>query len=268
MTDKFIHWLSAALVIAGFSANVATAADQPTIKIGAVCARWEHHACRETTAVMSDSAGRAVFFVASLQIDADGAPRAYHPGDVGSFDYLANIEPSSLFGIQGKGRAVGPAPGFYVSGTSLFDDDFPSEHDTRHWVDAASVPYFVAPTHLPMPAGTRFQPGALAFVVDLKTGRWSGAIFADSGFAVGEGSIALAIGLGLNPFSKTHPPKVTGFDDKEFLYIVFPKTVFLPPWVPSGISALAYERFLHEWGGETRLHALYPACPPLKPAAG
>jgi hypothetical protein len=256
----------AAMVVSIEWSGVASAQAATPAKIGKVCHRWNYqaHACAETTDVLSDRPDVA-FYVSKLAVDADGSPRAYHPGDTGAYDYLANIAVSSLFGIQGQG-SVGPAPDFYVSGTSLSDPRYPSTRDTRHRVDAGLIPYFVSPASLPVPPGRAFKLGALGFVIDLKTGGWSGAIYADSGHAVGEGSIALAKGLGLDPFSKRHPPKVVGFDGKQFLYMVFPDVRIAPPWTEAAIRTQARAKF-DAWGGEARLRALYPNCPPLKTGA-
>src|ERR1041385_3104569 len=72
------------------------------------------------------------FYESGLMIDADGAYRAYHPDDKPGLDNLGNAgrpgnwwalvtdngEPSGNPIIQG---ASDPAPGFYISTTSLED---------------------------------------------------------------------------------------------------------------------------------------------------
>ncbi len=258
-------WLvSAALMaFAGFGAAASDTGPQPLTKIGRACHVWEHSACQESVDVLSD--GKVVLFKAKLAIDADGSPRAYHPGDINSYDDLIDIDPESLFGIQGV-NAVGPDPGFYVSGTSLHDRRYP-ENDTRRWVDAATIPYFVSTPGLATPTGKRLPLGVLGVVVDLRTGAWSGAMYADEGYAVGEGSIALAEALGLNPFSRRHAPKLSGFDGKRFLYIVFPSAGRVsPPWSEADIETRAAALF-EAWGGEAKLRSLYPNLPLLNRTA-
>lgn len=245
-------------------------------KLGSVCHKWDHHAhhCRTEIDVFNVAGTRAAHFVSKLAVDADGAPQAYHPDDrtppdnsAQAYDWLTNVSTGDLHGIQGSG-GIGPAPGFYVSGTTLHDSRYP-ENDARHWVDAAKIPYIVLPTAaFPVPAGTTLHVGCVAQVVDLRVGGSSGAIFADAGHAVGEGSIALARRLGLDPFSHRYPPKVVGFedghDDRRFLYVVFPEEVIDPPWPVSDIQAHA-DALFQQWGGVTRVKALYPHAPALRP---
>src|SRR4051794_40154203 len=68
------------------------------------------------------SGERAVFFVGGLAVDADGAPRAYHPdGSPPGLDLLENAgSDGNWFGVvtNGDGRPVvqragDPAPGFF-----------------------------------------------------------------------------------------------------------------------------------------------------------
>jgi hypothetical protein len=73
---------------------------------------------------------------------------------------------------------------------------------------------------IPLPKGTRLKNGCLAYVVDTQTGGTSGAIFGDVGHAVGEGSIALARRLGLNPFRKGRMfPKLSGSNARKGIQI-------------------------------------------------
>ncbi len=242
--------------------------------LGKTCHVWDHakRCCREEVEVLRLSGKAAVHFVAKLAIDADGSPWAYHPFDVRppdntakAYDWLANIDRKYLNGIQGK-DATGPAPGFYVSATSLVNPRFSDPKDTRRYVDAGHVPYIVLPTGLPTPEGMALPLGSLAWVVDLQTGRATGAIFAETGKAVGEGSVALARRLGLNPIRPHNPPKVKGFDERRFLHIVFPGEVVPPPWPVEVIHARALQLFT-EWGGWPVLHTLRPGVPEEASAA-
>jgi len=93
----------------------------------------------------------AFFFESSLSIDADGAPNAYHPDNLG-LDDLANAgAPGSWSGlaadksgdpfIQGPND---PFPGYYVSATDLSGATKAANDPTRY-VDASQIPYIVLP---------------------------------------------------------------------------------------------------------------------------
>lgn len=235
--------------------------------LGTVCDEWDYdnHVCANRIPVSTITGRSVCLFETKLAIDADGAPRAYHPKDEGSYDVLGNLSPSDNHGVQGK-DAVGPAPGFVVSGTTLQDSHFPS-NDTRRYVDAATIPYVVLPTSTPMPSGIALHTGCVALVIDTASGISTGAIYADVGRAVGEGSIALALRLGLRPFKK-RSTRVTGFDEKRFLYIVFPAVTVAAPWPVSEIQKKAMEAFEANIG-EAELHRRYPDLPPLSgPSSG
>lgn len=243
----------------------------PARPVGRICHEWDHnaHACKTTIDVQQVSGTRGLHYISKLAVDADGAPRAYHPLDIrkpdnsaNAFDWLANISVADLHGIQGQ-DGVGPAAGFYISATTVHDARYPG-NDTRRYVDASLIPYIVLPrATFPTTAGT-VQDGCVAYVVDVRTGGTSGAIFADVGHAVGEASIALALCLGLQPFSRTYYPKVVGFDGLRFFYLVFPTVTVPPPWDVTQIQQIANREFLR-WGGEAQLRALVPDLPPLKP---
>src|SRR5262249_22867325 len=206
------------------------------VKIGTVCDVWDYPArsCKHSTDVWQVRGQKSAYFLSKLEVDADGAPRAYHPLDRNppanggrAFDWLANLGSSDRHGIQGEDGAVGPAPGFVLSATSLTDYRY-AVKATRRYVDASSIPYVVLPKGaLPLPTGcTSLENGCVVCVVDTTTGGYSGAIFADVGRAVGEGSIRLAQRLGLIPFSSSRWPQVVGFSggahDRRVFSLVFP----------------------------------------------
>lgn len=255
-----------------FSGELAMASPDITI-IGNVCHEWDYQAreCREAIRVSRVEGTSGFHFLTKLAVDADGAPKAYHPDDrvplenrAKALDWLANVNVNDLKGVQGQQGATGPAPGFLISATALSNVAFP-ENDTRHWVDAATIPYVVLTGgSFPLPQGMRLKTGCLVYVVDTKTGGTSGAIYGDIGRAVGEGSVALALRLGLQPFSVRVPPKVTGFDGKRFFKIVFPGAFLPPPWDVSQLQTQADSLF-QAWGGERLLRAIVPNIPPLQP---
>ncbi len=143
--------------------------------------------------------GRALLVITKMSIDADGAPNAYHPEDIG-IDFLSNGgRPGNWWAlVTDNGRKDGipvvqnssdSFPGFYISTTSLFDAT-KSRIDTKRYIDSRFVPYFVLPKG--RSGGARL--GDLGVVINLRTNKLSPAIFADIGpsDAIGEGSIRLA----------------------------------------------------------------------------
>jgi hypothetical protein len=204
------------------------------------------------------SGEKALFFVAGMQIDADGAPRAYHPnGSPPGLDFLANAgHPGNFFGVvtDRHGHPVvqsarDPAPGFFVSPTSLQNPDRRVE-DPRRYVDASAIPYIVLPGLVRDRSGARL--GDFATVRRRSNGKVSHAIYADGGPAgkIGEGSIALAKALGL-PSS----PKHGGTDEREIVYVVFAGSGNGRPRPKAEIDAMG-KKLLDAWGGLERLHKL------------
>ena len=240
--------------------------DCTKVEIGKVCHEYRDGHCQDLTPVWQLNGNDAYFFVSKLAIDADGAPRAYHPRDKNSpdnhtraLDWLINLSPSDRHGIQGE-DGIGSEPGFVVSGTSLHNDDYP-KNDTRHWVDAETIPYIVLTDYFPgAPPKPRVRIGDCAMVIDLKSGKMSSAIYADGGNAVGEGSLRLALNLGLDPTASSHPPKVTGYERVDFLHITFPGAHVPPPWDVNEIERVATEHFIR-WGGTAQLKACFPNVP-------
>jgi len=246
-------------------------------RLGSVCHIWDGklRKCTATVDVMQLDGTNGAYFFSKLAVDADGAPRAYHPRDVNppankgkAFDWLANLSNSDRHGIQGE-DGEGPARAFVVSGTTAQNPAVKNTKSTARYVDASTIPYVVLPrAKFPLPKGMKLKDGCVAFVVDTKTGGTSGAIFADVGNAVGEGSIALARRLGLDPFSKKLFPKVIGFQDKKdfsrFFCVVFPRAIIAPPWPVADIQKAADAQF-KAWGGEAQLKAIVAGLPSLKP---
>ncbi|MGY3585727.1 hypothetical protein ACVIGB_005216 [Bradyrhizobium sp. USDA 4341] len=240
-------------------------------QIGDVCDEWDYQAgrCASQVPVFHKQGTSSCHFTTKMAIDADGAPKGYFPGEYkpsnlhDCFDWMNNLNPADVHGTQGQGGAVGPAPGFVISGTALMDRRFP-ENDARRYVDASTIPYVVLTgSDFPVPAGLALSKGCLAFVADVRTGIYSGAIYADVGRAVGEASLALALMVGINPFSRRYFPKVGGGTaEKRIFHLVFPTDVVPPPWDVAAIQAKAAAAFA-AWGGEPALRQLFPALPPM-----
>lgn len=170
--------------------------------------------------------GRAVFYTGAMAVDADGAFRAYHPGNKG-LDFLGNAgKPGNWWAlVTDNGKPSGepvvqgpehPAPGFYISTTSLEDPAF-GRTDPRRYVDSESIPYIVLPGG--KLGGAKL--GDYALVINLETKARVKAIVADSGpkAKLGEASIAVAAAL-LGPGKAS--PKSGGTEKQIIRYVVFP----------------------------------------------
>jgi hypothetical protein len=165
-----------------------------------------------------------LYFVSAMNIDADGSPHAYHPVSDSGLDKLANAgHKGNWWGIVTEnGKPVVqdstcPAPGFYVSTTSL-QDASKKISDPLRYVNSETIPYFVLPNNKTILA--EVKTGDFAYVYNLRNGKNSYAIFADVGpkDKIGEGSIALAKKLGINS-----SPRTGGIAD-SVLYYVFPQS--------------------------------------------
>jgi len=209
------------------------------------------------------SAPASVEVVAAHAVDADGDPRAYHPDDTGLDALVHAGAPGRWWAlVTGDGTPAGtpvrqgegdPAPGYYVSTTSLADPSKPLR-DPRRYVDAGAVPYVALPRSFADAHGIRL--GDFAWVERADAGRSPGAdagahasppgvaaIFADVApeGRIGEGSIALAERLGLPP-----DPRTGGTQERIVRYVLFPGSGNGLPRPPEEIAAhgarLARER--------------------------
>jgi hypothetical protein len=200
---------------------------------------------------------QALFFVAGMTIDADGSPRAYHPnGSPPGLDFLANAgSPGNFFGIvtDSHGRPVvqtarDPAPGFFVSPTSLQDPARRVENP-RRYVDAGTIPYIALPGLVRDKGNVRL--GDFATVRNRRNERVAHAIYADGGPSgkIGEGSMALAQALGI-PSSPKH-----GGASSDVVYVVFAGSGNGRPRTKATIDARG-RQLLEAWGGVERLEQL------------
>ncbi len=201
------------------------------------------------------SVGKAILFSSGLDIDVDGAPRAYHPDGHSGLDLLQNAGgPGNWYGlVTDTGLPSGnpviqgptdPAPGYYISLTSLRDLS-KARTDPRRYVDSSTVPYIVIPARFA--GGNGGKIGDLGLVYYEKTNKLVFCVVADIGppTKIGEGSIALANALGL-PFD----PKVRL--DVRITYLVFPNSGARWPRTNAEINE-AGEKLFNDWGGLDRL---------------
>jgi len=209
--------------------------------------------------VRTDANREILFYTSGMTIDADGAPNAYHPKDIGT-DHVRNAGgPGNWWGIvtdtgnsdgepvvQGAGD---PFPGYYVSQTSLFD---PQKRliDPGRYVDANNVPYVVVPPKML----TIAELGDFAVVINRNNGNVSSAIVADVGARnrIGEGSIALAENLEVNANPRN------GGVDSGIVTVIFPGSGQGFPSATIDIAQEGKKRF-ENWGGINRLSRTRPS---------
>lgn len=167
----------------------------------------------------------AILYRAKMAIDADGCPRAYGPNNSG-LDWTANAGyPGNWWGIvtDVNGDPIiqnssDPYPGMYVSSTSLVRTGYSNANPLRY-VDSENIPYIALPSALQSLAN--IAKGDLAYVRNTTNGNTCFAYFADTGPGgkLGEGSMALAVALGINS-----SPKTGGTSQPILDYVVFPQS--------------------------------------------
>lgn len=165
-----------------------------------------------------------------MDVDVDGAPRAYGPPGVDTLDYLRNAHSMGRLDAPVVGYMVedapphrpvvqgpqDPAPGYYVSQTAFEDDSVENEHDPRRYVDATKINYVVL-GHEARSRGARL--GDFVAVYSKRTHRSVYGIVGDSGNPSGdEGSLHLLQALGY-PF---HSGKNDAVEDAEIIIRFYP----------------------------------------------
>lgn len=192
----------------------------------------------------------AMCWRSGLKIDADGSPRAYHPDSKLGLDFLANAgHPGNWWGVACDDRGVpyvqsaqDPAPGFFVSTTSLYDPNYLAR-DPRRYVDSESVPYVTATRDM-VRRGAR--TGDVAVVC--YAGRTCEAVVADVGPHPGEGSIALA-----NALKIPANPRHGGVSAPAVSFVLFCGSSPRPSW-PRSFAGDGF-RLFDAWGGAAALAA-------------
>lgn len=171
------------------------------------------------------------FSTTHMAVDADGAPNAYHPDNIG-LDWLGNagypnkswwkdilvVDPndSTIAYIQKTGEFAG----YFVSKTSLKDRE-KAVTDPNRYVDSRHIPFFIFPGNFYKIKGTGLI-GDLGLAINLSTKNQTAFVVADIGprrAALGEVSISLAERLG---GTNVNPKNASGVPSGEILYIVFP----------------------------------------------
>ena len=144
-----------------------------------------------------------------------------------------------------------PAPGFYISTTSLEDSSVDRE-DPRRYVNAESVNFFVLPGKL----GLGAKLGDLGVIIRPDQSDYDYAVYADVGPAskIGEASIALADALGIPSSPKN------GGTAHGIVYIVFPGSQQGWPLSQAEIDQYGSTLFA-KWGGLEKAKDCFPDLP-------
>jgi hypothetical protein len=211
-----------------------------------------------TRTVSVQKIGNAVLFRAGMQIDVDGAPNAYGPGNTG-LDYTQNAKDGDTWAgvatdVSGNPvlQKTGPYQGYYVSTTSL-QAAHGDPHDPNTYVDATKLPYIVLPPAFVKQFGILL--GDLAVAMNEANGKAVFAIYADVGprLKIGEGSLALARALGF--LQKQADPRHGGVSS-GIKFLVFPKSGLGPGKLRrlDEINTTG-AKLLHDWGGLERMIA-------------
>jgi hypothetical protein len=226
------------------------------------------------TQIFRDRAGSAYCYATShSRIDADGAPNAYHPDDVGKhctrdphkgLDCPANagfpatswwrsvLVPDPGDASRAYLQPSGPTKGFFVSKTWLTNGA--ASDSVSNYVDSTKVPYLVFPgSTFSRMDGTGFK-GDLGMALH-ENGKRTAFVVADQGGGndarLGEGSIALYERLGgQNLNARTG----SGVAPGVVRFLVFPGSRRSFPW-PQSVEAMERKanELLLSVGGEAAL---------------
>lgn len=240
-------------VVAGV-AIAASSMTPATALLGCDRTDWQTIGAGTRSVKVSRVAAPAGFlFVAGMTIDADGSPKAYHPDNIGLDDNRNAKNGETWVGVitvNGEPvvqSATDPAPGFYVSPTTL-QDTTKRNTDPRRYVNSQAIAYIALPPEVLQQDGGRM--GDFAAVVNLRNSSLAFAIVADRGprRRIGEGSIALASALDINANART------GGTDRGVAYLVFSHSGDSRPKNASEIAANGAD-LLGRFGGKDKLAA-------------
>lgn len=192
-----------------------------------------------------------LYKIKKFSADADGAPNAYHPDDVGhrctdnsykfkGLDCPGNAgypkkswwssiilkDPANT--KEGYVQKEGKYKGYFVSQTSLKDHK-KQDSDPEKYVNAVTIPYIVLPKIFYKISGTG-SPGDVGYAVNISNGKKSSFIIAEIGPSdseLGEISLSLAQNLG---GTQPNPKTGSGLPKGDIVFVVFPKSKASPAW--------------------------------------
>jgi hypothetical protein len=205
----------------------------------------------------------SIVFLGRLTVDADGSPHAYHPVNARGLDDKENAgRPGHWAGIATDNCAEDgnpviqgpndPAPGYYVTPTTMRASTNVSCEVQSNYVNAEKIPFVALPPKVARILTDRaaHTTRGNAVVVANPSGAVKTAVFADQSpaFGRGEGSVKLVSDLGYNPNARNG-----GTEVRELVYVVLPQRLGFPAdanTVKSEVTPL-----FEAWGGEKRLAA-------------
>jgi len=243
------------LILSLFVSTVATA--EPVCEFN----QWTEY---KNTKLKSHPNRSAYVFTAShMRVDADGAPNAYHPNDIG-LDYLANagypksswwstvLVPDPANPDIAYAQTSGQYAGYFISKTSL-QDKSKKATDPARYVDANKVPYLVFPGSFLRMQGSG-KLGDLGVAINPDNGKKVAFVVADIGPStaqLGEVSIALAERLG---GTNVNPKNGAGVPKGDIIYMVFPNSSRSFKWPLSDAEIEQHaNQLLRQAGGEEAL---------------
>lgn len=218
---RYVISLVGVLIIGLFAFN-------PAIEACDINFWWEY----ENTQLFAHNDTNTYFFTTPhMAIDADGAPNAYHPDDIG-LDYLENsgypdkswwkdvlvVDPE--YPDDAYVQKSGEFAGYFVSKTSLCNKE-KAVTDPKRYTDSRHIPYFVFPGSFYASSGTGLL-GDIGIAINLATKAKTAFVVADIGPSkapLSEVSISLAERLG---GKNVNPRNGAGIPEGEILYIIFP----------------------------------------------
>lgn len=198
---------------------------------------WQNY--KNEKLLINESKSAFIFATQHKAIDADGAPNAYHPENIGLDNYLnagypdSDWWPSVLVEDPNHPNKPyvqpdGEFKGYFISKTSLFDKQ-KSKLDPSRYVDATHFPYLVYPGKFYSKKGTG-RLGDIGIAINLETNDIQSFVVADVGpsnASLGEMSMALAEGLG---GKNVNPRNGAGAPRGKILYVLFPYSSKQHPW--------------------------------------
>ena len=259
------------------------------------------HAAAGAIPLYREPQTQALAFVAPMQVNADGAPDAYHPDNRGTShlcdglsvkvndecrwtasclpDYRRARDEGFTGGTQlcifgfltdrdGVPRIQGPDdpnPGYYISATALRQPGEPA-HSPRAQLDSNTVPFAVLPGSWVRNRDIGLALGDVGVAIRLSTGDRAAFVLGDVGprQKLGEGSIALHLALGHDPFRMSYGIRraSVGLSGRDVLYVVFPGSADLSERLDVATINALVEPFIARFGGEERLRACATALAP------
>jgi hypothetical protein len=227
-------------------------------------------------ALRRHSSGAYIYKTSHKSIDADGAPNAYHPADVGkpcsASAGLLGLDCPANAGYPNGGfwkdvlvvdpndssrpyvQRSGPHSGFFISKTSL-QDAAKSATDASRYVNSTTIPFIVFPGNFYSMSGTG-RMGDLGYAINLSNNKKTAYVAADVGpsaASLGESSIAFLVNLGgINP----NPINGAGAPSATVLYVNFPNSTATYRWPMTNAQMQSnVQQLLATVGGEAGILA-------------